>query len=342
MLPHLVIVLALVVPGQTATKSTARKPNILAPSLPTLTDEEEAKLDKIIDRFIEFDTGKLTGDEGKKAQEDFNNLGPEAIFALVRGLNKAAEIEATCPAVTIGKKILAIIRTTHDRDLLEYLRENLGAGIKQSVHMNVIKDLRSEAAMRKRRAKGAAPWKPEDESAKIVIRPRRPGEVAALKDMSVKELAKAAGAEKGDKLKDVLNEVQTRTGETAYTILAAAAGNDTDSQLRYHAQDLLIRFLGKQPDATIMEKLGAKEPEVRSAAAKVAGEKKLQVGEELVGLLEDKDVEVRIAAREALVRLAGGPDSAPDKDLKEENREQMVKLWRTWWAKKITKVPATP
>ena len=70
-------------PGQ-----TPRKPNPLAPSLPLLSDEEEAKLDAIIDKFILFDLGKLpAGEDGKKVLAEFQQLKPEAAFALIRGLN---------------------------------------------------------------------------------------------------------------------------------------------------------------------------------------------------------------------------------------------------------------
>src|SRR6266478_5100238 len=85
-------------PGQ-----TPPKPHPLAPSLRATTEEEEDKFDQIIDRFIEYDTGKLKGPEAKKALEDFLKLPPEAVFALIRGLNKAAAINHSCPALVIGR-----------------------------------------------------------------------------------------------------------------------------------------------------------------------------------------------------------------------------------------------
>src|ERR1700681_4975077 len=72
------------------------KPNPLAPSLPLLTSEEEDHLDKVIDRFMLFDTGQLKGEEGKTALQDFMNLGPEAIPALIRGINRAAVMNQSC------------------------------------------------------------------------------------------------------------------------------------------------------------------------------------------------------------------------------------------------------
>src|SRR3954452_16915560 len=87
-------------------KTDAREPHPFAPTLPQLTPREEARYQAIIDNFIKYDTGKLAGAAGKKALEEFNALPPEAIFVLIEGYNKAAQMEASCPAVLIGKKIM--------------------------------------------------------------------------------------------------------------------------------------------------------------------------------------------------------------------------------------------
>jgi hypothetical protein len=129
-------------------EGTPRKPSPFAPSLPELTDEEEAKLDAIIDRFIAADTGKLRGTEAKTAMEDFRKLGPEATFALIRGLNKSAKIEHSCPALTIARKLAGTLRSTRDTELLQFARENIGAGVERSQHMGVINDLKLNCALR--------------------------------------------------------------------------------------------------------------------------------------------------------------------------------------------------
>jgi hypothetical protein len=97
-----------------------RKPNPFAPSLPLLTQEEEKELDRIIDRFMQYDIGRLQGEEGKQALRDFEKLGPEATFALIRGLNRAAEIDHTCPALVIAKKLSRILMASTDEQLLEF------------------------------------------------------------------------------------------------------------------------------------------------------------------------------------------------------------------------------
>jgi hypothetical protein len=152
MLP-LVISLALAVasPGDDKPSSpgqTPPKPHPLAPSLRATTEEDEDKFDRIIDRFIEYDTGKLKGPEAKKALEDFMKLPPEAVFALIRGLNKAAAINHSCPALVIARRIGSQLKSTRDRELLTFARENVGAGVTQSRHMGVIKDLKLSATLR--------------------------------------------------------------------------------------------------------------------------------------------------------------------------------------------------
>jgi hypothetical protein len=129
--------------------TTPRKPHPLAPSLPELTEDEDKAIEAVIERFIQADTGKLTGPEGKKAIREFHQLGPEATFALIRGLNKAAAIDHSCPAVTIARKLHGTLSKTRDSQLLEYARENIGAGVTRSRHMTVLKDLRVTCMVRK-------------------------------------------------------------------------------------------------------------------------------------------------------------------------------------------------
>jgi hypothetical protein len=129
-------------------ETTPRKRNPFAPSLPELTEEEEAKLDGIIDRFIQYDSGQLRGPDARMARDEFQKLGPEATFALIRGLNKAAAIDHSCPAVTIGRKLSTILRSSKDRELLQYARENIGAGVERSKHQAVINDLKLNCALR--------------------------------------------------------------------------------------------------------------------------------------------------------------------------------------------------
>jgi len=303
---------------------TPRKPNPFAPSLPLLTEEEEAKLDAIIDRFIQFDTGKLKGAEGKKALQDFQKLGPEAIPALIRGLNRAATIEATCPAATIGKKLVGMIKASDDAQLLDFARENIGLGVDKSPHMGIIKDLRVACMIRKR-----------DVIAKGVASKSQPKDTptgSTVARMSVADLAKATASERGSKLKDILTELEGRQGELALNTLATHT-TYYDGDIQKLARDLLAKHLGRQSAKVVKEKLQDERPEVRIAAARAVGDKGMKLGAELIDLLGDKEGDVQQAARQALVKLAKGSDYGPERDAKENERAEAVKQWKAWLAK---------
>src|SRR5437879_8921791 len=186
---------------------TELKPHPLFPSLHELSDDEDNQLDEIIDRFIDYDSGKLKGPEGKKALTEFHKLGPDAVPALLRGLNKAAKIEHSCPAVQITKKLAKMLSTSKDTELLEFARENAGAGIERSRHMGIIKDLRVLCMLRKRTVIEAG-------LAEMNAAPQLKGAVGpadpfnkTVKKMTVSELIEAAGKESGDKLKTALLEL---------------------------------------------------------------------------------------------------------------------------------------
>src|SRR4051794_2035338 len=89
--------LLLVQPPAGDLKQRERHP--LAPSLPLLTDKEYAAIDRVIDRLIAADTGRLKGAEAARALKDFDALGPESIPSLIEGLNRAANLQDSCPAV---------------------------------------------------------------------------------------------------------------------------------------------------------------------------------------------------------------------------------------------------
>ena len=85
-----------------ARKDVPREGTPLAPSLILLSEKEEAAIERVIERFIQYETGKLKGKEAAKALADFKELGHEAVPQLIEGLNKSAEIGASCAAVMIA------------------------------------------------------------------------------------------------------------------------------------------------------------------------------------------------------------------------------------------------
>jgi len=302
-----------------------RKPSAIAPSLPALTDEEEDKLDATIDRFIEADIGKLRGDDYKTALRDFDKIGPEGIPALIRGLNKAATIEGSCPAVVIAKKLTKMLSASEDRELLEFARENIGAGVGKTRHAAVLQDLRVACMLRKGALAREAKTKPTKPAASDSTD-------KGLRSMSVSDLAKAAGSERGPRLKEVLVELETRKGPEAIAALGSAAAS-YEGDVRDLARDLLDKNLVRQGVRVIKEKTKDDRAEVRAAAARVIASKGLKLGDELIDLLGDENAGVREAAHTALVKLSKGADHGPAKSATPEEREAAVKKWRAWWEK---------
>src|SRR5262249_51653349 len=130
---------------------TPRKPSPIAPSLPALTKEEEAKVDEVIDRFMQADVGRLKGAEARKAVEAFEKLGPEAVPPPLRALDRAARIKHSGRVLTISKKLTRLLTASDDPALLEFARDEIGAdgSLRRSPHAAVLADLRVRCMLRK-------------------------------------------------------------------------------------------------------------------------------------------------------------------------------------------------
>ncbi|HWB08900.1 MAG TPA: hypothetical protein VG826_06740 [Pirellulales bacterium] len=101
--------------------------------------------DEIVERFIEFDVGRLPGPEGLKARRDFDRLGTEAVASLVRGLNKSAMMQASCPVVVISQKLGRMMRDKPEPALLQYALANIGRDVPSSApHMGYLQALVSQ------------------------------------------------------------------------------------------------------------------------------------------------------------------------------------------------------
>lgn len=295
--------------------------NPYAPSLRLLSDAEEDQLDALIDRFIAADLGKLTGEEAKKAVRDFEKLGPDAIPALIRGLNRAARIEASCPASLIARKLGRMLAATQDRELLDFARENIGAGVGRSRHTPVLEDLRVACMLRKtalRRLPPPAAPMPDSER--------------SLRTLTVNELSRMAGSERGDKLRAVLTELGTRKGDEALNALASAAGS-YEKETQQLARTLLDRQLGKESVSRIKEKMSDDRGEMRLSAIRIVNNKAVRADAELIERLADEDETVRAAAHQSLVRRNRGTDLGPKPGASPGEREEAIRRWRQWLEK---------
>jgi hypothetical protein len=311
LLPPLLLALVLGAPP-TADKDSPPKPSGIAPSLPALTIAEEDRLDEIIDRFIQADTGKLRGPDGQKAMKEFDSLGKEAIPALIRGLNRAADIDHSCPTLVITRKLMKMLLASNDVELLDYARENIGAGVVRSRHAGSLNDLRVQCMLRK------------NALVRLGVAASRP--VASL---TTTELAKSASSEKGARQKQVLTELETRRGPEVLTTLTGVA-NSAEPELRTFALDLVDRHLSRQTAPALKQKLTDDNVQIRKAGIRVAVRTPALVGD-VIDRLDDEQSEVREEAHAALVKLAKGQDFGPSSAAEAGERQKAQKQWRTWW-----------
>jgi len=303
--------------ADTPTAKEKPKHSPYAPSLPYLTKEEEDRIDVIIDRFMLYDIGRLQGREGAKALKAFKALGPEAIPSLVRGLNRAATIEHSCPVVVIAQKLGRLLAASDDQELMEFVKDNIGSGVGRTRHAGVLQDLRVAVSIRK----NALARRPASTSSAAPKPPR---------GMSVTELADAASIERGPRLRFILIELEKRRGEEVVPALANAAAS-YDKTIQKLGRDLLDRHLARQTEAVVKEKLGDELIEVRLAAMRVIASRMPRLAGELIDLLGDDKDEVRVGAHAALVRLSRGQDYGPSADAEKEKIATAQEKWRNWW-----------
>lgn len=130
-----------------------------------LTLEEEAKLDKIIQDFIQHDLGVRGNPASVKQLEA---LGAEAIPALVRGVNQSANYSHSCPVTVLSAKLASLIRRSDDPQVLAFIRAEIGAGVKSNRYNSLLSRLKSETSLRQAKLRDLA--KQADRS-----RPESPG-----------------------------------------------------------------------------------------------------------------------------------------------------------------------
>jgi hypothetical protein len=294
---------------------TPREASPIAPSLPRLTDEEEQRIDKVIERFLQQDIGILKGEDARKALRDFIALKPEAIPGLIRGLNRAARIEHSCPCLVIAKKLERLLLASDDRELLEFARDEIGCDVGRTQHQAVLQDLRLRVTLRMNQLARRAPTGP-----------------GTPRSLTVTELADAASRERGPRLQAVLLELEKRDGAEVLSGLGLAAVR-YDSEVARVGRDALDRYLARQGQAFIRDRLKDERAAVREAAARVAA-KLSALGRDLVPLLADEKVDVRVTAHSSLVKIAGGEDFGPSSaEASPAVRGEAQRRWSDWFDK---------
>ena len=306
---HLVLVGALV-----AMADDPPKVSPVAPSLPALTKEEETRIETVVDRLILADTGRLRGDDARKAIKDFDKLGPESIPALIRGLTRSAKLEHSCPVVLITKKLIRLLDASTDPVLLEYARDEIGAGIKGSAHARILQDLRFRVSLRKNAVARMKPITP-------VTKPAA--------DLSTPDLAKAVSTTRGISLRGILKELAKRDGKEALDGLTTAAGS-SNSNTRFVGREMLDIHLGRMPASSLSEVLKDNRVEARLGAVRVAGTQD-KMAPALIERITDESAAVRAEARASLKKLSKTEDFGPEADASPAQRREAKEKWQKWW-----------
>lgn len=286
--------------------------------VPTLTREEEEKLDEVIARFVQVELAKLRGEEARKAIRDFEALKTDAIPALVRGLHRAAKNNQSCPVLTISKKLNTLLLSCNDPQMLEFARDELGAELSKNKYHSTFQNLRLTCMLRKN-ALGRMP-------AVIAVRD--------LPKMTIEQLGKAATTARGPQLLGVVAELAKRDDQRTLAPLAGIAATG-DKDAKAAARAALDAYLGPQTVSYLREQIADKNIELRLSAIRVVASKKhTDAIPDLIDRVTDDSKAVRSEVRAALKTLSKGQDFGPEDDATRTQQKDAQKKWREWWLKR--------
>ncbi|MSR30988.1 MAG: hypothetical protein EXR99_05720 [Gemmataceae bacterium] len=290
------------------------EPNPIAPSLPNLTEAQEARLDKIINRFIQFDIGRLPGPEGIQAFEDFRILGYEATPALLRGLQTASKLEHSCPVTLIATKLKKILANCKDPELLDFTKDEIASAMEGSPHGVILRDLRNRVNIRRNAVAALLPPVPR-----------------WLLDLSVEQMVQSLKNEENQgKHLLMAKELARRNTPEALGGLGLFAVSFYP-KVRDPSKELLKKSLNAA-DAKELGKYLKDENEVlRQMAAEAVGHKKhLSLAPQLIPLLADDYAPVGLAAKKALALLSE-KNFGPKENASPAEVQEAIRQWTAWW-----------
>jgi HEAT repeat protein len=131
--------------------------------------------------------------------------------------------------------------------------------------------------------------------------------------------------------------VNLRDNNTANTQVLLEAIPKLEGDINKKAREALADCMSRMTSATIRERLGDDDPEMRRAAALAAAMKEdTSHVPKLIELLDDSETSVSRAAYAALKSLSG-KDFGPTRDASEAARAEAVAAWKAWWKEKAGK-----
>lgn len=310
--------LILLIMGQTGQIQAKREPHPLAPSLPLLSEAEEARYDKIVNQFIKYDLGQLPGAEGLKAKNDFLKLGSESIPALFRGLQSSAKLEHSCPVAMISQKLKSFLLKSEDDELLDYARDELTTALEGSRHAPLLQDMRLGVTLRRK-----------------VVLANKPKAPKWLLEMTVPEMLKSLREEENQQKHKLMAQELGRRGDHESLQGLGLFAVSFYPEVKEPSIKLLKEKMRKLKTSELQEFLMDPNTLLRQKAAEAIGEiKAIKGAEDLVPLLSDSNAGVRKAAREALMKIADGKDFGPVDYSNPENVKKSQSNWKQWLLEK--------
>ena len=308
------LLLILLIMGQTVPITGKREPNPLAPSLPLLSDAEEARYDKIVNQFIKYDLGQLPGAEGLKAKNDFLKLTSESIPALFRGLQISSKLEHSCPVAMISQKLKSFLLKSEDDELLDFARDELTSALEGSRHAPLLQDMRLGVTLRRK-----------------VVLANKPAVPKWLLSMTVAEMLKSLQEEDNQQKHKLMAQELGRRGDHESLQGLGLFAVSFYPEVKEPSIKLLQEKMRKLKIGEMQEFLKDTNPLLRQKAAEAMGNLKATKGaEDLVPLLLDANGGVQKAVREALVKIASGKDFGPDDFSNSESVRKSQSEWKRW------------
>jgi hypothetical protein len=327
------------------------------------------QMDGIVERFIQYDIGRLEGSAGVKAKREFDQLGPDAIPALVDGLNRSAGYQQSCPVGVISAKLERALQDTDDPAMIQYALDNIGRGVPENApHANRIRGLRRRWAgqvVRNReviRSDLQQRGLPADDGivdrVRLLMNASQSDVEEALRDPDPRVRLAAVTAIR------IRSSLAGPDGDVIAARLLGEALNDDHPVVQGIARDHLIQLaggadLGRDPDMwqeywdvvertrqiagplprDLVEQLDHPEGAIRQAVVKavaaqanwLSATQRAELGQRLSGLLLDGQPEVRQAAEDSLMALAGGDQLSIVGPGDRSYRDNPAKRWREYW-----------
>ncbi len=308
-------VLIMLIMLQSGPEPAKRQAHPLAPSLPLLTEAEEAKYDGIVNRFIQYDLGKLPGEAGQKAKADFLKLSSDSIPALFRGLQKSSKLDHSCPVAMISQKLKSFLLKSEDSELLEFARDEITSALEGSRHAPLLQDMRLGVTLRKKFVQANLPAVPK-----------------WLLILSPAEMIKSLQEEENKQKHLMMAKELARRGDRESLQALGLFAVSFYPEVKEPALKLLNQKFKQLKSSELQEYLKDSNPLLRKTATENLGElKTVAVVSDLIELLADSNAGVQKAAKLALLNIAKGKDFGPTDFSNKVLVAKAQSDWKQWF-----------